>query len=427
MGIVRSDFGFIVNGAPVRVEQADSQTTLLDCVRSRGLTGSKEGCAEGECGACAVIFVRNSPAGTVYTPVNSCLVPLPAAADQEVLTVEGLAGSGVLSEVQTAMAANGGSQCGYCTPGFVVSMFAEHYRRESRPPDPCALGGNLCRCTGYRPIRDALLSLGEPPPGCHRERLTRPAPRPQPFTWASKTGRFSRPRSLLECFDLLESDLDACLVAGNTDLGLATNLHGRRFGHLVSVESLAELHRFEDGRDAVEIGAGLTLTEIVELWSGAPAVFREWIPLFGSPLIRNRATLGGNLATASPIGDSAPLLLALDASVCIAARHGERQVPLESFFVDYRKTVLGPCEVIKSVRIPKPWPDYARFYKVAKRSTDDISTVAAGMAIRTAGGRVASARFSYGGVAPVPVRARAAEGALAAEDCLRPLNGRDRW
>jgi xanthine dehydrogenase small subunit len=415
MESVRSDFCFTLNGAPVRVERTDPQTTLLDFVRARGLTGAKEGCAEGECGACAVIFLRNSIAGTVYTAVNSCLVPLPAAADHEVLTVEALAASGELAAVQRAMASAGGSQCGYCTPGFVVSMFAEHYRRDwgkAGPADPHVLGGNLCRCTGYRPIRDALLSLGEAPQGTHKERLERPAPQPRAYAYASPAGRFSRPRDLAECFDLLDLGPEARLVAGNTDLGVATNLHGRRFPHLVSVENLAELRQFSAGPDAVEIGAGLTLTEIAERWSDAPGIFHEWIALFASPLIRNRATLGGNLATASPIGDSAPLLLALDASLCIARQASERWVPLESFFMDYRKTVLGAGEVIKSVRIPRPWPDYARFYKIAKRSMDDISTVAAGMAIWTVRGRVASARFAYGGVASVPVRARAAETAL---------------
>jgi xanthine dehydrogenase small subunit len=408
-----SGFAFTLNGLRVQAQGADPQTTLLEFIRARGLTGAKEGCAEGECGACAVILVRNSTAGTAYTAVNSCLVPLPAAADQEVITAEGLTDSGQLCEVQRAMALAGGSQCGYCTPGFVVSMFAEHYRRDSRAADPHALGGNLCRCTGYRPIRDALLSLGPAPAGRYLERLGSAAPRLDPFTYRSRAGRFSRPRDLAECFGLLQADPEATLVAGNTDLGVATNLHGRRFPHLISVENLAELCEFSAGRDGVEIGAGLTLTEIAERWTDAPEVFREWLALFASPLIRNRATLGGNLATASPIGDSAPLLLALDTQLCLVSRAGERRIALDEFFVDYRKTVLRPGEVIKSVRIPKAWPDRARFYKIAKRSMDDISTVAAGMAIWTAGGRVTRARIAYGGVAPLPLRARDAETALA--------------
>lgn len=413
MGCERADFEFTLNGKPVRIDAIAPQTSLLDYIRNRGLTGAKEGCAEGECGACAVLFVNAGPEGARYRPVNSCLVPLPMAAGQEVLTVEGLSSDGRLSEVQRAMAEGGGSQCGYCTPGFVVSMFAEYYRRERRPADIESLTGNLCRCTGYRPIRDALQSLGAPPEGPHRSRLDRPAPQPKAFRYATASGSFSQPETLSECFDLLDSDPNARLVAGNTDLGVMTNLHGERFPHLVSVGALAELRTFRDDTDAIEIGAGLTLSEIDERWTEAPPVFREWLKLFASPLIRNRATLGGNLATASPIGDSAPLLLAFDAEVRIASRAGGRSMPLASFFRGYRRTALERGDVLISVRIPKPLPDQIRFYKIAKRSFDDISTVAAGMSLwRGRGGSIAQTRLAFGGVGPTPLRALEAEDAI---------------
>ena len=404
----------MLNGQPVRIEGVAPQTTLLDFIRNRGLTGAKEGCAEGECGACAVLFIRPYGGGSRYMPVNSCLVPLPMAAGQEVLTVEALASDDQLSEVQCAMAAGGGSQCGYCTPGFVVSMFAEHYRREQRPADVESLSGNLCRCTGYRPIRDALMSLGAPPDGPHLGRLNQPAPKPSPFDYATNCGKFSRPETLAECFEILEMDPAARLVAGNTDLGVMTNLHGERFRHLVSVENMGELRGFRDAADAVEIGAGLTLAEIGEQWSDAPAVVHEWLRLFASPLIRNRATLGGNLATASPIGDSAPLLLAFDAEVEIASQTNRRRVPLASFFTGYRGTILKRGEILISFRIPKPLPDESRFYKIAKRSFDDISTVAAGISLwRDGAGKITRARLAFGGVGPTPVRAVQAELALA--------------
>lgn len=413
MGCVHAGFEFILNGQSVRVESVAPQTTLLDCIRNRGLTGAKEGCAEGECGACAVLFIRPNGAGSRYVPVNSCLVPLPAAAGQEILTVEALATGGEMSEVQRAMAAGGGSQCGYCTPGFVVSMFAEHYRREQRPADVESLSGNLCRCTGYRPIRDALMSLGAPPDGPHLARLRRPAPKPAAVAYATELGKFSRPETLAECFAILETDPAARLVAGNTDLGVMTNLHGERFDHLVSVENVAELAGFRETADAIEIGAGLTLSEIGEKWRDAPDVVHQWLKLFASPLIRNRATLGGNLATASPIGDSAPLLLAFDAEVEIASRTAKRRVPLATFFTGYRRTLLKRGEILISVRIPKPLPDEARFYKIAKRSCDDISTVAAGVSLwRDGAGRIVRARLAFGGVGPTPVRALHAEDAL---------------
>jgi xanthine dehydrogenase small subunit len=414
MATATAELRLILNGESVQLSGVAPQVTLLDYVRSRGLTGAKEGCAEGECGACAVLFVKSGPLGTFYQPVNSCLVPLPAAAGQEVLTVEGLADSGRLAEVQQAMVEHGGSQCGYCTPGFIVSMFAEHYRRADRPADTHALSGNLCRCTGYRPIQDALRSLGPVSSGsAFAERLTRSAPPVSVVQYASAEGRFSRPCNIDECFTLTEADESAQFVAGNTDLGVMTNLRDRRFTHLISLEGVPELREFIDGPESIEIGAGLTLTEVGELWTNAPAVFREWLPLFASPLLRNRATLGGNLATASPIGDSAPMLLALDAEVRIAGSNADRVIPLSEFFSGYRETSLGRCEILRSVRIPKPLPSHARFYKVAKRALDDISTVAAGISLdRGSDGRIRLARFAFGGVAAVPMRALAAENVL---------------
>jgi xanthine dehydrogenase small subunit len=398
-------FELVLNGVTTRVEGELPQTTLLDYVRARGLTGAKEGCAEGECGACAVLLVSSGPLGARYEAVNSCLVALPSVADREVYTVEALARNGELSPAQAAMAKAGGSQCGYCTPGFVVSMFAQHY---CGTRDPHALGGNLCRCTGYRPIRDALQSLGPAPAGYFLDRLSQPVPGLEAFDYQTPAGRFSRPGNLRDCLELAASDPSVRFLAGNTDLGVLTNLRDQRFAHLISLEGIAELREFREDESAVEIGAGLTLTEIGERWDSAPEVFRQWLKLFASPLIRNRATLGGNLATASPIGDSAPLLLALDAEVRLASIGGERVVPLAAFFHGFRVTELRRGELIRSIRIPKPLPERIKFYKVAKRGLDDISTVAAGISVRSDG----SVRIGLGGVAAVPLRALDAERAL---------------
>jgi xanthine dehydrogenase small subunit len=421
-------FEFVLNGNLVRETGIAPQVTLLDYIRDRGLTGAKEGCAEGECGACAVLFVKSADASaknrSVYRSVNSCLVPLLAASGCEVYTVEALAESGTLCEIQRAMAEYGGSQCGYCTPGFVVSMFAEQFCRRGNAFDPDSLGGNLCRCTGYRPIRDAMQSLGSPPDTPLRRRLELPAPPVTPVRYEAAGGHFSRPCSLAECLSLAAEG--NTFVAGNTDLGVMTNLRHRRFSHLISLEGVPELREFRDTPDVVEIGAALTLTEIGERWKAAPSVFRDWLRLFASPLIRNRATLGGNLATASPIGDAAPMLLALDAELIIAGANGERTIALHSFFQDYRQTSLEPGEVIRSVLIPKPLPEQVHFYKVAKRRVDDISTVTAGIAIRTGeSGSILAARVAFGGVAPIPLRAVEAEAAIvrgdseAAKDSLR--------
>ena len=384
--------------------------TLLDYLRAQGLTGAKEGCAEGECGACAVVMVGGEGDRSAYRAVNSCLMFLPMAANREIYTVEALAAGGELSEVQQVMAAAGGSQCGYCTPGFVMSLFAEQYRPDREGPcDPLSMAGNLCRCTGYRPIRDAALALGPAPPGPFRDRLDRSAPA---LGRVSMDG-FSRPSTIEDCVAMLAADPKATLVAGCTDLGVESNLRHRRWQHLVSVEAIDELYECSDTPARIRLGAALPLGDIERRWHGAPEVWREWLTLFASPPIRNRATLGGNLATASPIGDAAPLLLALDASVYVAGRGGRRDVLLASFFTGYRRTALGPGEMLTTVEIPRPLPEFVRFYKVAKRRLDDISTVAAAMALdRDATGRVRRARFAFGGVAATPLRVHEAEDAV---------------
>jgi xanthine dehydrogenase small subunit len=387
--------------------------TLLDFVRACGLTGAKEGCAEGECGACAVALVEPDdrlPERSSYRVVNSCLMFLPTAANREVYTVEALAANGELCAAQEAMASSGGSQCGYCTPGFVVSLFAEQYRTgRSGPCETMALAGNLCRCTGYRPIRDAAYSLGPAPDDRFLARLSRPAPKLEEISIPG----FSRPKTVDGCLSLLRANPDAKVVAGATDLGVESNLFFRRWPHLVSLDAVDELREFSDSSTSIKIGAALPLSEIERRWSSAPGFFAEWLTLFASPPIRNRATLGGNLATASPIGDGAPLLLALDALVQIAGPSGRRTTPISSFFTRYREAAIAPGELVTAVEIPKPLPQYVRFYKVSKRRLDDISTVAAAMALDVdQNGRVRRARFAFGGVAPTPKRSLEAESAV---------------
>ncbi|MEO8595011.1 MAG: FAD binding domain-containing protein [Candidatus Solibacter sp.] len=402
---------FSINQRVVDAGGFSSHCTLLDYLRAQGLTGAKEGCAEGECGACAVALVRPNGAGSELRVVNSCLMLLPMVAGQEVYTVEGLAYEGRLSEPQRAIAELGGSQCGYCTPGFAMSLFAEYHRPgRAGACDPHAMSGNLCRCTGYRPLRDAALSLGMPVSDDEiQKRLRLPAPAMEAF---SRPG-FARPGDVAECLAMLQRWPEATLVAGGTDLSVEANLRGRRFTQVISVEAIPELRVFRESAQEVVLGAGLTLSEIEALWTCAPPIAREWFPLFASPLIRNRATLGGNLATASPVGDGAPMLLSLDARVNLAGVGGWRQVALADFFLDYRKTLLQAGEVLVSVSIPKPFPQLSAFHKVAKRALDDISTVAAGFAISLdSSGRIEHCRIAFGGMAATPLRVPAAEAAL---------------
>jgi xanthine dehydrogenase small subunit len=415
MAIIASrQIALLLNGRPIRIDDPSTDVTLLDFIRAQGLTGAKEGCAEGECGACAVAFVAPRGDGaSVYRVANSCLIPLPSAAGQEIYTVESLAERGELAEAQRVMAAAGGSQCGYCTPGFVMSLFAEHYRPgRVEPCDPTAMAGNLCRCTGYRPIRDAALALGPAPAGAFLDRLARPAPRIDRV----ELDNFSRPTTIAECLDTVAARPGATIIAGGSDLCVESNLRGTRWSHLISLEAIDELRECSETSTAVRLGAALPLADIERSWRTAPDAFAEWLQLFASPLIRNRATLGGNLATASPIGDAAPLLTALDARVHVAGPTGAREIPLASFFVGYRRTAMRPGEILTTIEIPKPLPQRLRFYKVSKRRLDDISTVAVAIAMDwDSGQRVRRARFAFGGVTETPLRMAEAEDAITGQ------------
>jgi xanthine dehydrogenase small subunit len=410
----------LVNGESLSADGFPTQTTLLDFLRDHGLTGAKEGCAEGECGACTVLMVSaDGPNRSAYKAVNSCLMFLPAAVDREFYTVESLAQNGKLAgcnltEVQQAMATGGGSQCGYCTPGFVMSLFAEQYRPgRTGPCDPRAMGGNLCRCTGYRPIRDAALSIGPPPEGFFLDRLSKPEPH---LSTVHYPNAYDRPANLAECLDIAARHPQAKWICGATDLAVESNLKFHRWPHLISVEAVAALQEFEDTPASVRIGAALPLSEIERQWTTAPQAVADWVRLFASPTIRNRATLGGNLATASPIGDSAPLLMALNANLHLASIHGNRSVPMSSFFTGYRKTRLEEAELIRSIEITKPFPAFTRFYKASKRRMDDISTVAAGFSMDwDSSGRISRARFAFGGVGPATLRVSRAEDAAVGQ------------
>jgi xanthine dehydrogenase small subunit len=435
-GTTSARLGLTVNGRPESLADATPHTTVLDWLRDRGLTGAKEGCAEGECGACSIMVARpglGDPSRTDWTAVNACLIPAAGLDGQEIVTSEGLGRPDALHPVQREMADRGGSQCGYCTPGFICSMAAEFYRRDRTPvgghaPDDGehgangfdlhALSGNLCRCTGYRPIKDAAYALGEAladdPFVVRREQ---PAPAAPATRFTADGAEFVRPSDLGEALQILAEHPEATLVAGSTDIGVEVNLRGSRPALVVAIDRLTELRGLEIDDREIRIGAGLTLTEIERLLDGRVPLLAELFPQFASRLIRNGATIGGNLGTGSPIGDTPPVLLALDAALVLASGGSdgsvnERTVLVADYFIGYRQTVRRPDELIREIRIPLPLAGLTAFHKIAKRRFDDISSVAVGFAIDVTDGVVRRARIGLGGVAATPIRGVAAEDAL---------------
>jgi xanthine dehydrogenase molybdopterin binding subunit/xanthine dehydrogenase small subunit len=430
---------FTLNGRQTKVEGCSPNTTLLEYLRATGLTGSKEGCAEGDCGACSIAIVdRDSQGRPTYRSINSCLVPICLMAEREIVTVEGVAGkcgSENLHPVQRKMVECHGSQCGYCTPGFIMSLFEGYYRGDIRTQDQLddQLCGNLCRCTGYRSIRDAAIGAfaerhkknGQ---DSFAERLQQHSLQLEDVEYECDEEKFLRPTSFPELLDLRRKFPDARLIAGATELGLEITKRYKKFPILISVEAIPELTQIESTDSEWHIGAAVTLTQIEEKMADEFPALGRMLRVFGSRQIRNRATMGGNIVTASPIGDSAPVLLALDAKVGLAwmvtgpTGEGleicEDIIPIKDFFVSYRKTALQSEQILKRIIVPRfpSAPGLTRkceWYKVSKRREMDISTVAACFTVDLdRAGIVRHARLAYGGVAAMPARALKTEDAL---------------
>ena len=487
---------FVLNGRSVRIDHCSPNTTLLEFLRRSGLTGAKEGCAEGDCGACSVVMVdRDAQGRPCYRAINSCLVPVCLMAGREIISVEGVANSAPrtshpalrtpysalerLHPVQRKMVEGHGSQCGYCTPGFILSLFEGYYRDDIHQHDVLddQLSGNLCRCTGYRPIRDAAIEAfsfrssrrksaqnktrnkSEHTDVCCYEdfftkRLKKAGAGLEGVEYEFGNEKFFRPTSLARLLKLLRQFPDGRLIAGATELGLDITKRFKRFPTLISVEAVPELKDIKSTETEWRIGAAATLTQIDEVMAGEFPMLGDMLRVFGSRLIRNRATMGGNIVTASPIGDSAPVLLALDAKVVLvssgdapspeggsiastrgnsrddgvaatvlrrgvaATRLVERTLPIDRFFVAYRKTALRPGEILKTIIVPRgiSKPGLTRqcsWFKVSKRREMDISTVAACFTVDLDKTNVVRhARLAYGGVAAMPARAKKTETAL---------------
>ncbi|MCA0963135.1 xanthine dehydrogenase small subunit [Salipiger bermudensis] len=422
----RDDIRFILNGREVSARDVGASRTLLDFLRlERRLTGTKEGCAEGDCGACTVLVGRLTEAGLIYAPVNACIRFLASVDGCHVVTVEHVSGpEGALHPVQQAMIDFHGSQCGFCTPGFVMSLYALWMQT----PEPTeaqvetALQGNLCRCTGYAPIIRAAVAVSRygTPAADHltaeREAMTA-------RLRALRDGRrvVTGPDDNLAILPADVDDLAQCLVetpgativAGATDVGLWVTKFLRPIGPAIFTGHLEALKTVAREADHLLIGAGASYTDCQSLLSQhLPHLAPYWDRIAGWQ-VRNMGTVGGNIANGSPIGDTPPVLIALGAEITL--RHGSerRTLPLERFFLDYGKQDRAAGEFVESIRIPLPGAsDRNAAYKISKRRDEDISTVAAGLSVTVERGRITRARLAFGGMAATPKRAAQAEAAL---------------
>jgi xanthine dehydrogenase small subunit len=428
---------FLVNGELADATHVPPQTTLLEFLReARRLTGTKEGCAEGDCGACTVVVAEARDGRLAWKPVNACIHLLPMLAGKAVFTVESLAtGDGALHPVQQALVDSHGSQCGFCTPGFAMSLFAL-YKNSHRPQREAiddALSGNLCRCTGYRPILAAAQRMADLPapagwrgPGVspdgvrqssvEEERLADLLASIAPggtIEGGAADQRWIAPGSEEALAQALTVHPDARIVAGATDVGLWVTKQHRDLGTLVFSGAAKDMTSIARDDDAFTIGAAASLADaFAALDDDYPELREAWVR-FASPPIRHAGTLGGNVANGSPIGDSMPVLIALGGSIVLRKGEARRELALEDFYVGYQKNALVPGEFVAAVRVPRRRdPLLLRAWKASRRFDQDISAVFACFALRIRDGVVAEARIGCGGVAPVPARARRTEAAL---------------
>ncbi|WP_317203086.1 xanthine dehydrogenase small subunit [Janthinobacterium sp.] len=418
---------FYYRGTVQEVANASPTQTVLQHLREDlHCTGTKEGCAEGDCGACTVVIGSLQNGKLELKAVNSCIQLTPTLDGKALFSVEDLQqADGALHPVQQALVECHGSQCGFCTPGFAMSLWGMYLKQEATPQRreiDDALSGNLCRCTGYRPIIEAARRMGDyPRVELDRAALTRQLQalqRPAMTTYRAHGKQFHAPRTLDELVQVRAAHPDAVLLAGSTDVGLWITKQMRELddiiylGHVDALKSVATL----DGM--LEIGAGVTLNDAYQaLCAHYPEQLTEMWQRFASLPIRNAGTLGGNVANGSPIGDSMPWLIALGSQIVLRGAAGRRVMALEDFYLGYQKKDLLSGEFVEAVRVPLPRAEVQfRTYKLAKRFDQDISAVCAAFAFSLDGGRIRDARIAFGGMAATPKRAAHAEAFLNGQD-----------
>lgn len=411
---------FIRRGEVVSVSNVPPSRTLLELLREDlACTGTKEGCGEGDCGACTVVLGEADGGQVHYRAINSCIRLAHSIDGMALWTVEDIAQDNALHPAQEAMVQCHGSQCGFCTPGFVMSLFGM-YQNHVCKGEPITrelaqeeLSGNLCRCTGYRPILDAAQAMAAlPPVKVDETALLRQLQSLRTEPGMTETG-YLAPRTLAGLLQARAGRPEAQLVAGCTDVGLwVTKMH-REFGQVIDVTRVEELRRIEHYPHHIAIGAAVTLADAYAALVKDRPQLHNFAARFAGLPVRNSGTLGGNVANGSPIGDSMPLLIALNANVVLMSVRGHREMPLEQLYTGYRKNVMAADEVLAWIKVPRPQPGEAmKAYKISKRYDDDISAVCLAINLQVQDGQVAAASIGAGGVAATPVRALQTEAAL---------------
>ena len=415
---------FYYQGAVREVHGAAPTQTILQHLREDlRCTGTKEGCAEGDCGACTVVIGSLKDGKLEMRAVNSCIQLTPTLDGKALFSVEDLQQlDGALHPVQQAMVECHGSQCGFCTPGFVMSLWGMYLKQEGKQPSRCqvddALSGNLCRCTGYRPIIDAAMRMSDLPAVAFDSAAVAaslvPLQRTAGATYRARGQNFHAPRTLDELVRLRAELPAATLLAGSTDIGLWVTKQMRDLGDIIYLGHVAELQLITEADGMIDIGAGVTLEDAYRAVAAHyPDAMTQMWQRFASLLVRNAGTLGGNVANGSPIGDSMPWMIALGGQVVLRGPAGERVLALEDLYLVYQKKDMQPGEFVQSVRVPLPRAGVQlRTYKLAKRFDQDISAVCAAFAFRFDGDTVTEARIAFGGMAATPKRALITEALL---------------
>ena len=406
---------FVFQNKVHQILNPDPNETVLNFVRSNlKKTGTKEGCAEGGCGACTIVLGELKNNKILYKSINSCITFVPVLNGKQLILIENLTSeNGKLHSVQNAMVDYHGSQCGFCTPGFVMSMFAMFKNNKSINNELIndSLSGNLCRCTGYRPIIDAAKSLNNLSRYDHFDkdkfiilRLLKKITKKN-IEITSNNKKYFAPKTIKELKKILNKVKDAKLLSGGTDLSLEVTKKRKELEKIIYLGSIEELNFIKKYKNEIEIGASTTLINFEKQIKKYYLDFYNILKRYGSVQIRNVCTIAGNIATASPIGDSLPLLMALDAKIIIDGKNGKKIIPINNFFIGYRKTKLKQGDFIYSVKIPILKYNIFKAYKISKRFDDDISSVCGSFNLEINKNHIKGAKIAFGGMSEVPKRA----------------------